>query len=144
MKFFTIAALAATVAALPSPQVNNNDSVRFPVGNDVDVHQAQAKCGDQAKLSCCNKASYSGDTTAVNNGLLSGVLSGLLGAGGSSEGLGLFDQCSELSVTALLGLNNLVNQQCKQNIACCQNSESNANGGLINVAVPCIALGSIL
>lgn len=57
----------------------------------------------------------------------------------------------------------LVNKKCAQNIACCQNSDSNAvrapfvprslieylltitqNGNLVGVAVPCVALGSLV
>ena len=106
-----IALLAATAAALPQPQevtddvnngngVNNkgNSQVRFPVPDDLTVEQASAKCGDKAQLSCCNKATYAGDTTEVNDGLLSGALDHLIGGGAGSSGLGLFDQCSKLPI----------------------------------------------
>ena len=114
---FTLSAvlgLAAVVAALP-PQapsaggvgnangVNNkgNTNVRFPVPDNMTVKQAQAKCGDQAQLSCCNKATYAGDTTDVNSGLLGGALSNLIGAGSGADGLGLFDQCSKLDLQSM-------------------------------------------
>ncbi|KAJ5716500.1 hypothetical protein N7493_008411 [Penicillium malachiteum] len=138
---FTLSAVlgfAALVAALPPAPaaggignangVNNkgNTDVRFPVPDSMTVKQAQAKCGDQAQLSCCNKATYAGDTTDVNSGMLGGTLSNLIGAGSGADGLGLFDQCSklDLQIPILIGipLQDLVNQKCKQNIACCQNS----------------------
>jgi hypothetical protein len=135
--------LAATVAALPpvgpsAGGVGNangvankgNTQIRFPVPDDMTVKQAQAKCGDQAQLSCCNKATYAGDTTDVNSGMLGGTLSNLIGAGSGADGLGLFDQCSKLDlqipILIAIPIQDLVNQKCKQNIACCQNSPSSA------------------
>jgi hypothetical protein len=106
-----ILSLAATVAALPPVHptaggvgnangVGNkgNTQIRFPVPESMTVKQAQAKCGDQAQLSCCNHATYAGDTTDVNEGILAGTLSHLIGTGSAAEGLGLFDQCSQLDV----------------------------------------------
>ncbi|KAL4753771.1 fungal hydrophobin-domain-containing protein [Aspergillus terricola var. indicus] len=156
MKFSIAAAavaFAASVAALPPAPgaqlagngVGNkgNSNVKFPVPENVTVKQASDKCGDQAQLSCCNKATYAGDTTEVQDGLLAGALSNLIGAGSGADGLGLFDQCSKLDLS-IIAIQDLVNQQCKQNIACCQNSPSSADGDLIGVGLPCIALGSIL
>ncbi|PLB45975.1 fungal hydrophobin [Aspergillus steynii IBT 23096] len=152
----TVLAFAATVAALPPAVANGNGNgignkgnsqVRFPVPDDITVKQASEKCGDQAELSCCNKATYAGDTTNVDEGILAGALSNLIGAGSGSEGLGLFDQCSKLPLQVniiAIALNDLVNQQCKQNIACCQNSPSDASDDLIGLGLPCIALGSII
>ncbi|KAJ5182564.1 hypothetical protein N7492_000180 [Penicillium capsulatum] len=162
---FTISALvlglAGSVAALPpsgppsaggagnANGVNNkgNTDVRFPVPDHMTVKQAQAKCGDQAQLSCCNKATYAGDTTDVNSGMLGGTLSNLIGAGSGADGLGLFDQCSKLDLQIpiiAIPIQDLVNQKCKQNIACCQNSPSSANSDLVGVGLPCVALGSII
>lgn len=111
MKFSIAAAVvafAASVAALPPAHdsqlagngVGNkgNSNVKFPVPDNVTVKQASDKCGDQAQLSCCNKATYAGDTTDVEEGLLAGALSGLIGAGSGAEGIGLFDQCSKLDI----------------------------------------------
>ncbi|KAJ9257990.1 fungal hydrophobin [Paecilomyces variotii] len=148
MKFSLTAAvlaLATAVVALPQDATNSGNNIRFPVKKDVTVQQAQTKCGDQATLSCCNKATYSGDTTNADSGILGGALSGLI-SGGSGAGLGLFDQCSKLPLDINVigvGLNELVNQQCKQNIACCQNSPSDATG-VVGVGLPCVALGSII
>lgn len=109
-----VVAFAASVAALP-PAIGNgnangnlannngkgNSQVRFPVPDDITVKQASEKCGDQAELSCCNKATYAGDTTNVDEGILAGALSNLIGAGSGSEGLGLFDQCSKLPLQGM-------------------------------------------
>ncbi|KAJ5464579.1 uncharacterized protein N7458_000265 [Penicillium daleae] len=161
---FTITAflgLAALAAALPpvgpsaggignANGVGNkgNSQIRFPVPDNMTVKQAQAKCGDQAQLSCCNHATYARDTTDVNKGLLAGTLSNLVGSGSGAEGLGLFDQCSQLDVQVpifiALGVQDLIKKHCQQNIACCQNSGSNAKGDLIGAALPCIALGALL
>ncbi|KAL1851265.1 hypothetical protein Plec18167_005254 [Paecilomyces lecythidis] len=141
MKF----SLTAAVLAFATAVVAGDSDVRFPVNKDLTVQQAQTKCGDQTTLSCCNKATYSGDTTNANSGILGGALSDLIG-GGSGQGLGLFDQCSKLPLDINVigvGVNDLVNQQCKQNIACCQNSSS-SNTGLVAAGLPCVALGSII
>jgi hypothetical protein len=145
-----VLALAATAYALPpsgpsaggvgnANGVGNkgNTNVRFPVPDNMTVKQAQAKCGDQAQLSCCNKATYAGDTTDVNSGILGGTLSNLIGAGSGSDGLGLFDQCSKLDlqipILIAIPIQDLVNQKCKQNIACCQNSPSSAVSTIYSV-----------
>ncbi|KAJ5482612.1 fungal hydrophobin [Penicillium sp. IBT 31633x] len=161
---FTLSAivlgLAATVSALPSggPSAGGegagngvankgNTKVDFPVPDHMTVKQAQAKCGDQAQLSCCNKAVYAGDTTDINSGILGGTLSNLIGSGSGASGLGLFDQCSKLDLQIpIIGVpvQDLINQKCKQNIACCQNSPSSANSDLVGVGLPCVALGSII
>ncbi|KXG49819.1 Hydrophobin [Penicillium griseofulvum] len=153
--------LAATVYALPpgSPVAGGignangvgnkgNTDVRFKVPDSMTVEQAQAKCGDQAQLSCCNKATYAGDTTDVNSGILSGLLSNLIGAGSGADGVGIFNQCSELNleVAVLIGIpiQNILNQKCKQNIACCANSPMSASNDLLGAGLPCVALGSLL
>ncbi|KAJ5104743.1 hypothetical protein NUU61_002090 [Penicillium alfredii] len=161
---FTLSALvlglAGSVVALPPGGPNaggqgngngvgnkGNNNVKFPVPDDMTVKQAQAKCGDQAQLSCCNKATYAGDTTDVNSGMLGGTLSNLIGSGSGADGLGLFDQCSKLDLQIpiiAIPIQDLVNQKCKQNIACCQNSPSSANSDLVGVGLPCVALGSII
>jgi len=156
-----VLAFAATAVALPgggpsAGGVGNgngvgnkgNTQVRFPVPDNMTVKQAQAKCGDQAQLSCCNKATYAGDSTSINDGMLGGVLSNLISSGSGSDGLGLFNQCShvDVQVAALLGIpiQDLIKKKCQQNIACCQNSPSSANGNLIGVGLPCVALGALI
>lgn len=88
-----VLALAATAVALP------RDDVFWGVPDDMTVSQAQAKCGEDTELYCCNKVSKSGDSKNVNVGALSGALSKLAGSG---NGLGLFDQCSKLGVNGML------------------------------------------
>ncbi|KAJ5958378.1 fungal hydrophobin [Penicillium vulpinum] len=148
-----VLALAGFAAALPAENSHNglqsqDSTPRFKVPDTMTIEQAQAKCGDQAQLSCCNKATYAGDTTDINSGILAGTLSNLIGAGSGASGLGVFDQCSKLdaSIPILIGINvqDLLNQNCKQNIACCANSPSSASKDLVGAGLPCVALGSIL
>ncbi|KAL4936153.1 hypothetical protein BDV06DRAFT_228149 [Aspergillus oleicola] len=135
MKFLALAAAALFTAATAN---------KFPVPDGVTVKEASTKCGDQAQLSCCNDVKYGGDTTEVADGLAAGLLSDLLGAGSAADGLGAFTECSKLDISALIGVEDLINQQCKQNIACCAQSPGSADEDLIGATLPCIALGSIL
>lgn len=102
MKFFASAILfAATAMALPQPgegvSAAGNNGVQFPVGNQYTLGQAQATCGDDAKVSCCNKATYTHDIKTANIGPLAGVLETALGGGPGGDGLGLFGQCNDIS-----------------------------------------------
>ncbi|KAJ5602762.1 hypothetical protein N7537_005718 [Penicillium hordei] len=148
-----VLAFAGLAAAMPAENVGNGlqhkngDAPRFPVPDSLTVKQAQAKCGDQAQLSCCNKATYAGDTTDINSGMLGGTLSNLIGAGSGASGLGIFDQCSKLDAQIpifAIAVQDILNQKCKQNIACCANSPSTASEDLVGAGLPCVALGSIL
>ncbi|KAL5339533.1 hypothetical protein BJX70DRAFT_363915 [Aspergillus crustosus] len=144
MKFaFGLAALSCFAAASAFPN-RQNEQPKFPVPDSLTVKEGSSKCGDQAQLSCCNKAKYGADTTVVANGLAAGLLSNLLGAGSAAEGLGAFSQCSKLDVSVLIGVEDILNQKCKQNIACCAASGASADGDLVGAALPCIALGSVL
>lgn len=69
-----------------------------PSTADWTVKEASSKCGDQAQLSCCNEVDYVGDTTTIQKGVASGILSGLLGQGSGAEGIGAFKGCSKLDV----------------------------------------------
>lgn len=96
MKFFASAVLfAATAMALPQP---SSSDVKFPVHNQYTLSQAQAKCGNDAKVSCCNKSTYTRDINTANVGPLAGVLQTALGGGPGGDGLGLFGQCNDLSL----------------------------------------------
>ncbi|KAL4781371.1 hypothetical protein BJX76DRAFT_359983 [Aspergillus varians] len=134
---FTVAVAAISCFAAAS-------ATKFPVPGDLTVKEGSAKCGDQAQLSCCNDVRYGGDTTVVSDGIAAGLLSNLLGSGSAAEGLGAFTGCSKLDVSALIGVEDILNQQCKQNIACCAGSGASADEDLVGVALPCIALGSVL
>ncbi|KAJ5665044.1 Hydrophobin [Penicillium maclennaniae] len=121
-------ALASVAVALPSQAglESQGSDIRWKVPAGMTVLEAQSKCGDQAQLSCCNKAIYAADTTDINSGLGGGLLSNLMGSGSGAEGAGIFDQCTKLNahipVVAGIPIQDLLNQQCKQNIACCANS----------------------
>ncbi|KAL2797809.1 hypothetical protein BJX66DRAFT_82910 [Aspergillus keveii] len=144
---FTTAITALTLFAAASAFPNRGDAqkdIKFPVPDGMTVKEGSSKCGDQAQLSCCNKAKYGADTTVVADGLAAGLLSNLLGAGSAAEGLGAFTECSKLDISLLIGVEDILNQQCKQNIACCANSPGSADGDLIGATLPCIALGSVL
>lgn len=110
MQFFTTALLfAATAMALPSAS-GVGHGVEFPLSKDVTFENAQAKCGNDAVVSCCNKKTVTGSVTDVNTGLLPGVLQNALGGGPGSDGLGLFNGCNDLNLNSkklLTGPNNL-------------------------------------
>ncbi|KAJ5614848.1 conidial hydrophobin Hyp1/RodA [Penicillium herquei] len=162
MKFFATALLfAATAMALPQAlgdgngsnnpvgnALGNGSGNKFPIGDKTTLQQAQNTCGNDAQVSCCDTATYTHDITDNAVGPLAGVLQSALNGGPGSEGLGLFGQCSDLSASAAVlgaaGLNQLINQKCKQNIACCQGNSANANNDLVGVAAPCVALGSLI
>ncbi|KAL4886883.1 hypothetical protein BJY04DRAFT_43378 [Aspergillus karnatakaensis] len=140
---FGLAALSLFAAASAFPN-RQTEQAKFPVPDSMTVKEGSSKCGDQAQLSCCNKAKYGADTTVVAEGLGAGLLSNLLGAGSAAEGLGAFTECSKLDVAVLIGVQDILNQQCKQNIACCANSGGSASEDLVGATLPCIALGSII
>lgn len=109
----TLLSLLSSSLALPSGEHEHghghgvdhqhpDDFVKFPAPKGMTVKEGQAKCGDQAQLSCCNKASVGGDTTHVHHG--GGQLSGILGAGSASEGASLFSECSKLDAQGMLSL----------------------------------------
>ncbi|PKX92821.1 hydrophobin family protein [Aspergillus novofumigatus IBT 16806] len=64
-----------------------------PIPGDMTVKEAAKKCGDQAQLSCCNRAIRAGDKTDIG-----GTLKNLIGGGSGDEGVEIFDQCSHLGV----------------------------------------------
>ncbi|KAJ5648822.1 conidial hydrophobin Hyp1/RodA [Penicillium longicatenatum] len=143
MKFFATALLlAATAMALPQPGGEGNIQ---SIPKDMTINQAQAKCGDNAKVNCCNKYTTNKNINTNNSGPLAGVAQSAL-----AQGLGIGEQCNDLSLNVPVlnivggGVDQLINQKCKQNIACCQNTGSNANNDVVGVALPCIALGSLL
>ncbi|KAI0157795.1 hypothetical protein GGR57DRAFT_500744 [Xylariaceae sp. FL1272] len=132
MRFSIVATLTFALGAIAAPTTRSST-------NGTTVAQANDVCGQDLDLSCCNKASQSGDSTNQSGGLLGGLLSGLLQNGD----VALFDGCSKLDVAALIGVDDLLNSQCKQTAACCQHSGTEQNG-LVNVGLPCVALGGLL
>ena len=118
-------AFAASVAAAP------HMNPRWPVPHDMTIQQARDTCG-KAKLNCCDKVEANhGDSNSNDNGLIAGVLGHLISNNGAgSEGLALFNQCSDLGV-GVIGAADLLKKKCQTNAACCQDSPSTA------VSTPC-------
>lgn len=99
MKFLTSVLFAAI--AMASPQSDGggagNSDVKFPVDSELTIKQAEAKCGNDAQVSCCNKATYTHDITTSDTGPLPGVVQTALAGGPGSDGLGLFGQCNDMT-----------------------------------------------
>ncbi|KAK6212370.1 hypothetical protein LQW54_005323 [Pestalotiopsis sp. IQ-011] len=131
-KLFVVSALAAFAVAAPQVGGGNN--------GDVTVGSAGDVCGEDLELSCCNK----GDTDDHSTDVASGLLSSLDIAGDLLKGAAFFGGCSKLDLglgaVAGLGLTDLLNQQCKQSVACCQHSGGAPQQGLINAQLPCVAV----
>ncbi|CEJ93654.1 hypothetical protein VHEMI09230 [[Torrubiella] hemipterigena] len=99
-------------------------------------------CGSGMELNCCNRQinTETADIGPHQSGLLAGLANGVLGGDGSS----LLGDCSPIDVASLIGGGALLNgQTCEGRVACCNRSQAVAVGGLINLALPCIAIGSI-
>ncbi|KAL4727847.1 hypothetical protein ACLX1H_004537 [Fusarium chlamydosporum] len=126
MQFYTVVALMAA-SAMASPQVK-----RYPSIDQITVEQANNACGNNMEVTCCNTVKNEATGNAVGNGpeLL--------------NDLNLFGQCSKLQVDVLAIANNLLQKECGAHAACCQNSPSTASGGLVNLALPCVALAGLL
>ncbi|KAK5995424.1 Rodlet protein [Cladobotryum mycophilum] len=137
MKFFvTVALLAAVATAAPEIRAKR----QYPTPGDIPLNEAHLMCGNDLTLHCCNK--YDGSTKNENQKptLLGGLLGNIL----DNNGVHLFDQCSPLSVAGIPGGGDILNSHCKVHAACCQQSPSIATNGLVNIAMPCISLGSLL
>ena len=86
MKFFTLAVLITSTFALP------RSSEKKSLGQ-MSLEEGQQKCGEHAKLACCNGRVHSGSDNS--NG---GILGALLGGNNSGrDGIGQYDQCSEVT-----------------------------------------------
>ncbi|PGH12956.1 hypothetical protein AJ79_03929 [Helicocarpus griseus UAMH5409] len=123
MKF----SMTAVVLALATAVVAAPNSYNTPKSNDLEKNI----CG-QAKMACCNE-----HFEAVSEEKKAGLLSGVLGTVLNQNNIGLFKQCSKLSVTGLIGVSEILNGgHCKQQIACCQGNELEQKG-LVNVGFNC-------
>ncbi|VUC29991.1 unnamed protein product [Clonostachys rosea] len=140
-KFIPTLILAASVTALV-PQIHP-DVIRRADSQKTTVGEARTLCGNKLELQCCNRKieEKTNETTTNNN---TGLLSGLLGDLGLLDdgGIDLLDQCSKLSVTALIGVDDILGSQCRHHVACCDTTAPQT--GLINIGLPCIALGGLL
>ncbi|KAH8173697.1 fungal hydrophobin domain-containing protein [Sarocladium implicatum] len=135
MQPFTILALVGTAFAATTPL---SSLVPRQVLSSMSVKDAQALCGNDQTISCCNSVKQ-GDNVSQSSGVLSGVLNGLL-----ADGVDVNAQCSKIDVAVLIGVQDLLNDQCTSNVACCQNSESEASNGLVNAALPCVPIGTLV
>ncbi|KAL4727851.1 hypothetical protein ACLX1H_004541 [Fusarium chlamydosporum] len=128
MQFFaTVALLAASVAASPAVA----PAVAAPSLNTMTVQQAANSCSDGQSVYCCNEVNNEANGNAIGNGpeLL--------------NNLGAFKQCSKLQVDVIAIANNLIQKECQATAACCQDSPGTAAGGLVNAALPCVAISNI-
>ncbi|CEJ92564.1 hypothetical protein VHEMI08209 [[Torrubiella] hemipterigena] len=119
---FIAAVFAATAAALPATAPGEY-------------------CGSGMELNCCNRQfdSKSADIGPHQSGLLAGLVNGLAGG----DGLSILGDCSPIDLASLIGGGALLNgQTCRGKVACCNRSQSVAVGGLLNLALPCVAVGS--
>ncbi|KAJ5826476.1 Hydrophobin [Penicillium robsamsonii] len=140
MKFFVPAFLfAATAMAMPG----SGAAAGVTPESENEIKNAVNQCGNGAKMSCCNKVNHNEGISQNNIGALANVL-GAIG----SEGLGIGQGCTQLdipvNVLSVVGLSDFLKKNCQQNIACCQNSNSQATGNLVGVAAPCVSFGSLL
>ncbi|EGX53192.1 hypothetical protein AOL_s00006g570 [Orbilia oligospora ATCC 24927] len=136
---FTVVALALSVSALPNTAAGGKEVV-FPIGNSVTMVEANKACGSNMKLNCCNDVDITKNAQSSAAGLLGLNLDRVLGK------VGILGKCNEISIPVvnLVPINNLLNNKCKQNVACCQDSGNNQQSGLVNVGLPCIALSSLI
>ncbi|KAI1197688.1 hypothetical protein F5X97DRAFT_324319 [Nemania serpens] len=138
MRFSVAAVFTFALGALAAPSPQASSPYPKP-GDDVTVGVAGDTCGKDMQLSCCNQVKQSGDSVMEADGLLAGALQGVLADGE----LGLFSGCSKLDISALIGVEDLLNSMCKNTAACCQHSGTEQDG-LVNVGLPCVALGSVI
>ncbi|KAF3905052.1 Hydrophobin [Arthrobotrys entomopaga] len=139
-KIFALFALTGAGLAVPAGLGGVGALVpSFPAPQGVTVNQAATTCGQDMSLSCCNDVDLSQDASSQAAGLLGLQLKDVLG------NVGLFGKCNDISIPVLniIPVNNLLNNKCKQNVACCQNSGTTQNG-LLNVGLPCVALSSLI
>lgn len=99
MRFFVTALFAAISMASPQSDRGGTDNseVKFPVDPKITIKQAQAKCGYDAQVSCCNKVIYTHDITTSSTGPLPGVVQTALDGGPGNDGLGRFSQCNDMT-----------------------------------------------
>lgn len=86
----TILALAASAVALPNIPRQVNPAAL----GDTTLGSAQPMCGNNLQINCCNSEKSTSPGDSAPQGLIPGLLDGLIGEGG----LGLFDECSPLTV----------------------------------------------
>lgn len=91
MHVFALFALAVPAIAGTTPY---SALVSRDVLSKLSVSQANDACGNGQTISCCNSIKQ-GDDVSKADGVLSGLLNGLL-----ADGLSLADECSKIDVAA--------------------------------------------
>ncbi|KAK6345943.1 hypothetical protein TWF730_010282 [Orbilia blumenaviensis] len=134
-----IFAAVVSVSALPNGAAVAGKPIIFPAGDQITQVQANKACGKDMTLNCCNDVDISNSGQNKAAGLLGLNVDDVLGK------VGLFGKCSDISIPVLnlVPLGSLLNNKCKQNVACCQDSGTTQNG-ILNVGLPCVALGSLI
>ncbi|KAL4727910.1 hypothetical protein ACLX1H_004607 [Fusarium chlamydosporum] len=97
MRFTTIITVLASVAA-----ASNCKGKRIPQVQDLTVSQAQATCGNDMTVQCCNKVTNKAGGANGNGGLLGLNL---------LNDLSLFDGCSDLSLNVVGILDGLLSKK---------------------------------
>ncbi|ATY63719.1 Hydrophobin [Cordyceps militaris CM01] len=137
MRFFlAITALVAAVTAAPSADVAAVNQMAA-----MTLAEADASCGNGASLYCCDKSKQGGDTGSPGQAGGVGLLGAIVGVNGLLQGL--LGQCSKININAI-GAAGVLNQECTARAACCQNTPSVAHHGLVNIALPCIPINSLV
>lgn len=89
---------ALAVLALAVPALAGTTPYSALVSRDVlsklSVSEANDACGNGQTISCCNSIKQ-GDSVSKADGVLSGLLNGVL-----ADGLSLADECSKIDVAA--------------------------------------------
>ncbi|QGI61106.1 hypothetical protein CEK27_005077 [Fusarium fujikuroi] len=93
---------------------------------------AANSCANGQSVYCCNKVTNKPAGNSVGDGA------------GIANGLSLFSQCSKVDVNVIAIANNLLNKECQANAACCQDSPGTAGAGLVNAALPCVAISNLV
>ncbi|OAR02720.1 hypothetical protein LLEC1_03345 [Akanthomyces lecanii] len=159
MRFaLAVTTLVAAVTAAPGADVTvANKMATMSVGD------ATEQCGSDYQIYCCNelddKDKQPQDMLGKPPGGPDGpggpmppgqspkpnLLGGLLGVVLGPDGIvsHLLGQCTRIDV-AIIGAADTLSSQCRARAACCRNTPSVAYGGLVNVALPCIALDSLV
>ncbi|OAA52831.1 class I hydrophobin [Beauveria brongniartii RCEF 3172] len=135
MRFaLAITTLIAAVTAAPSGHHGEKDLHKMTLG------QAGDRCGADQSIYCCNEK-----TTKIEHSSPETGLGGLLGATIGADGLlsHLLGTCTKIPVN-VLAIGNLLQSECTNRAACCHNTPSVAYGGLVNLALPCVAIGSLI
>ncbi|RGP63514.1 hypothetical protein FSPOR_8567 [Fusarium sporotrichioides] len=116
-----LATAATATAAVPGGVISS-----------MTVQQAANSCANGQSVYCCNKVTNKPAGNSVGDGA------------GIANGLSLFSECSKVQVNVIAIANGLLNKECQANAACCQDSPGTAAGGLVNAALPCVAISNLV